>query len=70
MDKLAVDRFIRKFGIAVAQGNAAVFGGAGLSRESGFVNWKEISDLILIRKLISFRSRNIIKMKWVVIAMD
>ena len=42
MDKLAVDRFIRKFGIAVAQGNAAVFGGAGLSRESGFVNWKEL----------------------------
>ncbi len=42
MDKLAVDRFIRKFGLAVAQGNAAVFGGAGLSRESGFVNWKEL----------------------------
>lgn len=42
MDKLAIDRFIRKFGIAIGQGNAAVFGGAGLSRESGFVNWKEL----------------------------
>lgn len=42
MEKSAIDSFIRKFGNAIAQGNAAVFGGAGLSRESGFVNWKEL----------------------------
>ena len=42
MDKSAIQSFIRKFGKAVAQGNAAVFGGAGLSQESGFVNWKEL----------------------------
>ena len=42
MDQIAVDRFIRKFGVSITQGNAAVFGGAGLSRESGYVNWKEL----------------------------
>lgn len=42
MNKKMIDRFIRKYTEAVIQGNAAVFGGAGLSRESGYVNWKEL----------------------------
>lgn len=42
MDQVAIDRFIRVYGVAINQGNAAVFGGAGLSRTSGYVNWKEL----------------------------
>lgn len=33
---------IREFVRAVSQGNAAVFAGAGLSRGSGYINWKEL----------------------------
>ena len=31
---------IRKYVKAIQEGNAAVFAGAGLSRPSGFVDWK------------------------------
>ncbi|WP_422081465.1 SIR2 family protein [Ulvibacterium sp.] len=37
-----VERFVKDFSNAVNQGNAAVFAGAGLSRNSGYVNWKEL----------------------------
>jgi hypothetical protein len=33
---------IREYAKAIQEGNAAVFGGAGLSRPSGFVDWKEL----------------------------
>lgn len=33
-------RFIREYVNAIREGNAAVFAGAGLSRSSGFVDWK------------------------------
>lgn len=36
------EEFIREYTRAVRGGNAAVFGGAGLSRASGYVNWKEL----------------------------
>ena len=41
---MAVSReeLIREYAKAIRQGNAAVFGGAGLSRASGYVNWKEL----------------------------
>ena len=34
------EELIRKYTRAIQEGNAAVFGGAGLSRPSGFVDWK------------------------------
>jgi len=34
--------FIREYTRAVSQGYAAVFAGAGLSRASGYTNWKEL----------------------------
>ncbi len=34
------EELIRKYSKAIQEGNAAVFGGAGLSRPSGFVDWK------------------------------
>ena len=34
------EEMIRKYTKAIREGNAAVFGGAGLSRPSGFVDWK------------------------------
>lgn len=34
------EELIRKYTKAIREGNAAVFGGAGLSRPSGFVDWK------------------------------
>ena len=36
------EQFIREYTKAILQGNAAVFAGAGLSRPSGFVDWKEL----------------------------
>lgn len=34
------DEFLRKYVNAIQEGNAALFAGAGLSRPSGFVDWK------------------------------
>jgi len=34
------EEFIRKYTNAIREGNAAVFAGAGLSRASGYVDWK------------------------------
>ena len=36
------DELIRKFTRAILEGNAAIFAGAGLSRPSGYVDWKEL----------------------------
>lgn len=36
------EELIREFSKAIREGNAAVFAGAGLSRPSGFVDWKEL----------------------------
>ena len=36
------EELIRKYVRAIQEGNAAVFGGAGLSRPSGYVSWKEL----------------------------
>ncbi len=35
-------QFLREYIKAIRDGNAAVFAGAGLSRPSGFVMWKEL----------------------------
>ena len=35
-------QFLREYIKAIRDGNAAVFAGAGLSRPSGFVVWKEL----------------------------
>lgn len=35
-------QFLREYVKAIRDGNAAVFAGAGLSRPSGFVDWKEL----------------------------
>ena len=35
-------RFLKEYIKAIRDGNAAVFAGAGLSRPSGFVDWKEL----------------------------
>lgn len=42
MDYRAIERFVRIYSKAINQGTAAVFGGAGLSRESGYLDWKEL----------------------------
>ena len=34
------DTFIRKYTQAIREGNAGIFAGAGLSRASGYVDWK------------------------------
>lgn len=41
---MAVNRnkLIRDYAKAIHEGNAAVFGGAGLSRSSGYVDWKDL----------------------------
>ena len=39
---ISKEELIRNYTIAIRDGNAAVFGGAGLSRASGFVDWKEL----------------------------
>ena len=36
------DELVREYAKAIREGNAAIFGGAGLSRPSGFVDWKEL----------------------------
>jgi hypothetical protein len=36
------DELIRKYTRAILEGNAAIFAGAGLSRPSGYVDWKEL----------------------------
>lgn len=41
---VSVSEFIREYTRALIQGYAAVFAGAGLSRTSGFVNWKELIE--------------------------
>ena len=38
----STEEFIREYTRAVSQGYAAVFAGAGLSRASGYTNWKEL----------------------------
>ncbi|MEK3828605.1 SIR2 family protein [Paenibacillus sp. FSL K6-1558] len=42
MDDISKEIFIRDFEKAIFQENAAIFAGAGLSQNSGFVNWKEL----------------------------
>jgi hypothetical protein len=37
---LSQETFLREYGDAVAEGNAAVFVGAGMSRANGYVDWK------------------------------
>ena len=39
---ITIDRFIDKYSIAIQEGHAALFAGAGLSIPSGFVNWAEL----------------------------
>ena len=41
---VSVSEFIREYTRALVEGYAAVFAGAGLSRASGFVNWKELIE--------------------------
>ncbi len=36
------EELIRNYAKAISEGNAAIFAGAGLSRASGFVDWKEL----------------------------
>lgn len=36
------EELIRRYTKALQEGNAAIFAGAGLSRASGYVNWKEL----------------------------
>lgn len=36
------DTFIKKYTQAIREGNAGIFAGAGLSRASGYVNWKKL----------------------------
>ena len=36
------EELIRNYVKAIREGNAAVFAGSGLSRSSGFVDWKEL----------------------------
>ena len=38
----SIQGFIREYVRAVSQGYAAIFAGAGLSRGSGYTNWKEL----------------------------
>ncbi len=42
MTGISQEEFIRDFSRAVSTDSAAVFAGAGLSRSSGFVDWKEL----------------------------
>jgi hypothetical protein len=37
-----LEDFYERFTTSLLQGTAAIFAGAGLSRASGFVNWKEL----------------------------
>jgi hypothetical protein len=39
---VSIQQFVREYARAVSQGYAAVFAGAGLSRGSGYANWKEL----------------------------
>lgn len=39
---IAHDEFVRDYSRAVSSGNAGVFAGAGLSRDSGYVEWREL----------------------------
>ncbi len=39
---IVVEEFIREFTRAVSEGYAAVFAGAGLSRSSGYANWRDL----------------------------
>ena len=41
---LNINRFITRYSRAVSEGYAAVLAGAGLSRQSGYVNWKELLE--------------------------
>ena len=38
--KISKDKLIKKYTKAIREGNAAIFAGAGLSRSSGYVDWK------------------------------
>jgi len=40
--QVTIKEFYREFTRALREGYAAIFAGAGLSRNSGFVNWKEL----------------------------
>lgn len=41
---VSVPEFVREYTRALTEGYAAIFAGAGLSRASGFVNWKELIE--------------------------
>ena len=63
-------QFLREYVKAIRDGNAAVFAGAGLSRPSGFVDWKELLrpladdiDLNIDRSMILQPSHNMYETK-------
>lgn len=39
---VSIEKFMREYVRAISEGYAAVFAGAGLSRDSGYANWKEL----------------------------
>jgi hypothetical protein len=40
--EISKERFVRQYTRAIREGNAAIFAGAGLSRTSGYVDWKNL----------------------------
>ena len=62
------EELIREYTRAIQEGNAAIFAGAGLSRPSGFVDWKglllhRILNLILTKNMICCRLPSTIEIK-------
>jgi hypothetical protein len=43
-----IDRFLERYTKALEEGDAAIFAGAGLSKPSGFVDWKELMREIAV----------------------
>ena len=43
---VGLEEFKREFTKAVIEGYAAIFAGAGISRASGYANWKELLSVI------------------------
>ena len=50
MGTITVKSFYDNYGQALQEGNAAIFAGAGLSRASGHVDWRELLSRSLSRR--------------------
>lgn len=62
-NEVSVDYFLEEYLKSLEEGAAAVFAGAGLSKPSGFVDWKELMRDVALELGLSVDQEGIVRLK-------